>query len=114
MENDNETIINVAMEIILHAGDARNESQSALAEAKAGNFEKAEQLLISAKENITLAHNAQTSVIQNEVNEESSKIPLLFIHAQDTLMTIMSEINMSKELVAMYKLILESKEANNE
>lgn len=112
MENDNKTIINVAMEIILHAGDARNESQNSLAKAKLGNFEEAEQLLANAKKDITLAHNAQTTVIQNTVNEKDVKVPLLFIHAQDTLMTIMSEINMTKELVAMYKFIMDSKGGN--
>lgn len=113
MEDKNEKIINIAMEIILYAGDARNESQSALEKAKLGEFKESEHLLANARKNITLAHNAQTSVIQDEINKKDSKIPLLFIHAQDTLMTIMSEINLNKELVDVYKFIMESKEVNN-
>lgn len=36
---------------------------------------------------------------------EETQISLLFIHAQDTIMTITSEINMAEEMLEMYKLI---------
>ena len=51
------------------------------------------------------AHNAQTEVIQGEARGEKTELCLLFIHAQDTLMTIMSELNMAGEMIQMYKLI---------
>lgn len=110
MENKEDIIINVAMEIILHAGDGRNFCQQALDSAKKGNFEEANKFLLQAKENITLAHRAQTGVIQEEANGEKFEVPLLFIHAQDTLMTIMSEVNMIKEMVSMYELIFKEME----
>ena len=43
--------------------------------------------------------------IQAEMRGEETKISLLFIHAQDTIMTITSEINMATEMLEMYKLI---------
>jgi len=67
--------------------------------------EEAEAKLKEAKDSITEAHNGQTEVIQAEMRGEETKISLLFIHAQDTIMTITSEINMATEMLEMYKLI---------
>ena len=67
--------------------------------------EEAEAKLKEAKDSITEAHNGQTEVIQAEMRGEETKISLLFIHAQDTIMTITNEINMATEMLEMYKLI---------
>ena len=89
----------VAMNVILAAGDARECC------AREGDFVQAETLMKQAHENIVQAHNAQTEVIQGEARGEKTELCLLFIHAQDTLMTIMSELNMAGEMIQMYKLI---------
>ncbi|MDN6699382.1 MAG: PTS lactose/cellobiose transporter subunit IIA, partial [Staphylococcus equorum] len=59
-----------------------------------GDMDEFNSKLQEAKANITLAHNNQTETIQKQISEEESNIDLLFIHAQDTLMTIMSEYNL--------------------
>lgn len=105
----NEDSINVAMKIILHAGNARNICNDALKEARKGHFEATDNLMEKAKKEINLAHQAQTKLIQGEAKGEQTEISLLFIHAQDTLMTIMSELNMSKEMIALYRLIFKER-----
>lgn len=95
----------VAMNVILAAGDARECCTKALKSARGGDFVQAETLMKQAHENIVQAHNAQTEVIQGEARGEKTELCLLFIHAQDTLMTIMSELNMAGEMIQMYKLI---------
>ncbi|MDR1794748.1 MAG: PTS lactose/cellobiose transporter subunit IIA [Erysipelotrichaceae bacterium] len=99
------TLIDVSMKIILHAGDARLKIEDALKEAKAFNFAKASELLASAHEYITLAHKEQTEIIQGEAQGQKHDLSILFIHAQDTLMTIMSELNLSKEIVASLQVL---------
>ncbi len=98
-------LIQVAMQIILHAGNARLHAADALASAKKNDFENAEELMKKAEEEIVLAHKAQTEVIQNEMSGQGYDYSLLFTHAQDTLMTIKSELTFSKELIDVLKII---------
>lgn len=95
----------VSMQIILHAGDARTFTSEALKAAKAFDFDTANNLIIQAEENITKAHKAQTNVLQLATSGAEIEYSLLFAHAQDTLMTIISEINISKELISILKII---------
>lgn len=104
MENEN-PLIPVSMEIIVSAGDARNYAFGAIDDAKAGNFEEAEKKLGQAEQAIVEAHRCQTDILQAEMNGESHDLCILFIHAQDTLMTIRTEVNMAKEFVALYRVI---------
>lgn len=60
-----------------------------------------------AEKAFVLAHKAQTEIIQNEASGESYEFSLLFAHAQDTLMTIHSELRMAKEMVDILKIIEE-------
>ena len=100
-------LISVAMQIILHAEDARVKVTEGLQEAKRFDFEKAEALMEEAEKAFVLAHKAQTEIIQNEASGESYEFSLLFAHAQDTLMTIHSELRMAKEMVDILKIIEE-------
>ena len=92
-------------EIISHAGDSRGYTFEALTEARKNNFEEAERILIKAKDELRLAHNTQTKLIQAEINGQDIKMSLLMVHAQDQLMTAMSENNLVEEMIEMYKLI---------
>lgn len=103
--------IDAAMGIIMSAGDARNNAKESLDALLAGDEAKADELLAVAKKNLIEGHRAQTEIIQEEARYEmttkkSSQIPLLFIHAQDTIMTIMSEVNLTESMEKMYKAIL--------
>lgn len=96
------------MNIILPAGDARNKANEALDAIMDDDEEKADKLMTEAKEFVKQAHKAQTDVLQSlaakeYAGEEEPKLPMLFIHAQDTIMTIMSEVNMAEKLIKMYK-----------
>lgn len=92
-------------EIISHGGDSRGYTFEALREARKNNMEEAEKLMAKAKEELHLAHNTQTSLIQSEINGEDVKMTLLMVHAQDQLMTAISENNLVEEMIEMYKVI---------
>ena len=110
-ESGENKFIDAAMGIIMSAGDARNNAKESLDALLAGDEAKADELLAEAKKNLIEGHRAQTEIIQEEARYEmttkkSSQIPLLFIHAQDTIMTIMSEVNLTESMEKMYKTIL--------
>lgn len=92
-------------EIISHSGDSRGYTFQALKEARKNNMEEAEKLMDKANEELHLAHNTQTSLIQWEINGKPVEISLLMVHAQDQLMTAISENNLVKEMIEMYKII---------
>jgi PTS system cellobiose-specific IIA component len=102
-----EEFTNAAMQIILYAGDARTFSEEAVAAAKAGDFVTSDAKMKEANEKIVEAHKHQTDILQAEMRYEGtgkcSQVPLLFIHAQDTIMTIMTEVNLRKEMIELLR-----------
>lgn len=92
-------------EIISHGGDARGFAYDALKAAREKEIEKAVELLKRAQDELDLAHNTQTKLIQAELNGEDLKMSLLMVHAQDQLMTAIAEKNLIEQMVEMLKII---------
>lgn len=95
----------VIFTIILHAGNARAEAYDALRAAQAGDFDKAAEHLRQAEEEVSAAHRAQADMIQQEAQGNKVDVTLLFVHAQDHLMTALSEKNLIENMVEMHKTI---------
>ncbi|WP_263705470.1 PTS lactose/cellobiose transporter subunit IIA [Shouchella tritolerans] len=98
-----EYINKAAMKIILHAGDARAMIMDSLELIAIKQYDKAERKMDTAYEEIKLAHKAQTKIIQEEVAGEDIPHTLLFAHAQDTLMTIYTEYNLTKKFIVIFQ-----------
>jgi len=92
------------MTIIVNAGNARVAIQKALDFIKAGNFEEARALMKEANEFIRQAHISQTDVIQSEMSGEKHEPSLLFNHAQDTIMNVMSESIMAEQIISLFEV----------
>ncbi|MNO28012.1 Lactose-specific phosphotransferase enzyme IIA component [compost metagenome] len=99
----------VSMNVILHAGHARDFVFQAVDKASAGEFEEADKLMDEANSEIVIAHKAQTKTLQKEADGIEFPFSPLFAHAQDTMMTVKSEINTLKEIIKLYKTIRGSK-----
>lgn len=97
----------VAMEVIMNAGDGRDKIDEALAAIAQKDLDGAERLLEEAEALIVKAHNAQTEVIQGQVSGENVEYSLLFVHAQDTIMTINTELRMTQKLLPIIRMLLE-------
>ena len=95
----------IILNIIMHSGEARSCSMEAIALAKAGDFNGAEELLIKADEELGYAHNAQTSLIQSEATSDKIEFSLLLVHAQDHLMTTMTFKDLAVELIEIHEKI---------
>ncbi len=98
-----ERVITAAMGIIMHAGDARLLIYEALTAITENDYEAATEKLKEAQKKMTEAHKIQTDMIQGEARGKSIGYSLLFTHAQDTLMTIYSELNLTKQLCKMFE-----------
>lgn len=91
------------LNLIMHSGEARNSSIEAISLAKKEKFDKADECLKKADEELGFAHNAQTSLIQAE--NDDVKLSLLLVHAEDHLMTTMTFKDLAAEFVEVYKKI---------
>lgn len=91
-------------EIITHSGTARANLYEALAATRDGDDPKCEALMKEANDEMTAAHNVQTKLITADL-DGGTKISLLLIHAQDQLMTTMSEQTLIEQMINMQQEI---------
>ncbi|BBB49762.1 PTS lactose/cellobiose transporter subunit IIA [Pelolinea submarina] len=94
-------MVEIATNVIVFAGNARNLIMKALNAAYDEDFETAREYMDQAENELRAAHRTQTEVIQSEARGEKLEISLLMNHAQDTLMAAMTELNLAKQLVRM-------------
>lgn len=107
MDDDkHEALQQTAMQMILHAGDARVLLRAAYEAIAEQDFTKAREVLTQAKADITLAHKAQTQLIQAEARGVRHDASLLFNHAQDTLMTVNSEWVTATNLLGVFQTLV--------
>ncbi|AYW44826.1 PTS lactose/cellobiose transporter subunit IIA [Tetragenococcus koreensis] len=93
----------IIMQLISNGGNARASSIKAVQKARQGDFPQSETLLKQAKESLTIAHNVQTELIQQEIREQSDKTTLLMVHAQDHLMNAITVNDLAKEFIEYMK-----------
>lgn len=98
-------LLSAAMEMIMNAGDARLYVKHALDAVEVFDFPEAKAQMALAKENWVKAHHAQTDIIQNEAAGNAYEYSILFTHAQDTLMTINSEMILAEQLIHMFQAL---------
>ena len=105
MESNYET----SFGLILNAGNARSKSLMAIEAARDGEFEQAEQLVKEAEQDLRLAHQTQTDLIQKEANGQTLGVNLILIHAQDHLTMAMIMVDQAKEFLHIYRLLNKEK-----
>lgn len=97
----------VSMQVILNAGTGREKIDAATDAMADFRFDEAIQLLGEAKGHILEAHRAQTGLIQRQAGGERVEFSLLFVHAQDTLMTIDAQLHLTERLLPVMRALYE-------
>ncbi len=93
------------MNIIINAGDCKNHAYMALNMANEGKYEDVEKEMELANEALGKAHDAQTEMLQKEAAGEKIELSVLFVHAQDHLMTAISEKNLIEQIIELRKVV---------
>ena len=91
--------------IITNAGDCRAHCYKALDYADEGEYEEAEKEMELANDALGKAHVEQTQFLVKEARGEDIKCSILFVHAQDHLMTAISEKNLIERIVELRKVV---------
>ena len=105
MLEDKSKAIQFATMIILHSGNARKLISDAYAELIEFDFDAARKKIELAREETMFAHKEQSKIISSETNEQSIEFSLLLTHAQDTLMSAVSEIQIAKNLIELIEKV---------
>lgn len=101
MENMEE----VSFQMIAAIGEARSKIMQAMDFANEEDFELAQASLNQAKEKLVVAHDSHFNIIQQEASGKEVKLQLLFVHAEDQLMTTSMLKDVAEQFVKVYKKI---------
>lgn len=93
------------MNIIINAGDCKNHAYMALNNVNEGKYEEADNELQLANAALAKAHDGQTMFLHKEANGEKIDMSVLFVHAQDHLMTAISEKNLIEQIIELRKVV---------
>ncbi len=104
---DNEQMYEIAFQIIVHAGESRTLSASAVDKAEEYDFESANNLLEKANEEFLECHKIQTNLLTSEANGEKIQLNIIFIHAQDHLTMASISMANAKRFIKTYKKLKE-------
>ena len=73
--------------------------------AEKGDFDKAGELMKEADAYLGQAHKIQTNIIQAEARGEKTEVSVLFVHAQDHLMTAIEAKTLIEHIIKLHKKI---------
>lgn len=100
---ENDQLNQLSMNILVHAGNARDHLVQALEKLEAMDFDLAKTAIKEARREVVVAHGLQTDTLQLEASGEQIRYSTLFCHAQDTLMTAQSEILIGEHLIKLFE-----------
>ncbi|ASP28070.1 PTS system, cellobiose-specific IIA component [Spiroplasma corruscae] len=95
----------ISFTIIANAGEAKGRAINAIRLAREGKFEEAKVELDLSEKSMGIAGHSHLDVISAEASGKKIQIPVLFMHAEDQLLTTETVILLAKEMVELYKFI---------
>lgn len=103
ISEESDQLNELSMNILIHAGNARNLMTQGLSKLEDMDFSEADKTIKEARKEVVIAHGLQTDTLQLEASGEQIRYSTLFGHAQDILMTAQSEILIAEHLVRLFK-----------
>lgn len=98
-----ETITEAAFEIIANVGTARGLYIEAIQEAKAGHFNRAQELMAQGKEIFTLGHHGHADLLEWQGQGLTWKSNIFLLHAEDQLMAADAFETIASEFVQVHQ-----------
>lgn len=95
----------ISFGIITKAGSAKSSAMEAIFDAKANKLEEAAEKMKLANEEIAQASHLHFDVIAQESQGVQLEFKVLFMHAEDQLLTTQTLILLAQEIIDLHKLI---------
>ena len=93
----------VCFQIISYSGTAKSMYIEAIQQAKAGDFDQADQSMKDAEDIFVSAHKVHMDLISKEAGGEKQQVSLLLIPAEDPMATCESMKIIAQETIDLYK-----------
>ncbi|MBP2097669.1 PTS lactose/cellobiose transporter subunit IIA [Enterococcus rivorum] len=100
---ENQQNLEAVMGLIMYGGNAKSDAMEAIAAAKKGDFELADQKIADAEASLVQAHHSQTGMLTQEAQGDHIQVTLLTVHSQDHLMTSIAFTDLAKEIIDLYR-----------
>jgi len=100
---DNNSMDMIAFQIISNVGTAKSLLMEALYDAKEGKYQSAEEKMVEANTYFVEGHRYHSRLIQQEAAGKKTEFSILFMHAEDQLMTTELLSQLVTEMIDMYK-----------
>lgn len=98
-----ETITEIAFEIIANVGAARGMYIEAVQEARAGHFDSAEQLLKEGREAFVQGHHGHADLLEWQGQGLTWKTNIYLMHAEDQLMAADAFETIAAEFIEVHR-----------
>ncbi len=92
-----------AMQIILHAGNAKSSALMAIDAAADGDFDEADRLLEEARTEMNASHEFQFAMTQAEANGNPVDLNIILIHAEDHLTMAIVVSDLAERFINLYR-----------
>ncbi|MBY8911880.1 PTS lactose/cellobiose transporter subunit IIA [Bacillus sp. YC2] len=93
----------ISFQLILHSGNARSCIIQSIRDYKEGRTNESESLISQAEQEFAKAHDIHFQMIQKEAGGKKTDFSLLFMHAEDHLMSTMAMKEIVKEMLDLFK-----------
>ena len=92
-----------ALQIILHAGNAKSSALMAVDAAAEGDFEEADRLLAESQAEMGEAHMMQFALTQAEASGNPVDINIILTHAEEHLTMAIMAADMAERMIDLYR-----------
>ncbi|UUX35200.1 PTS lactose/cellobiose transporter subunit IIA [Fundicoccus culcitae] len=99
-----EEYIQIAFQIIGTVGQAKSLVMEGIHAAREGNYILAEEKISESNSFYSEAHHFHQDLVTREANGEELKYSIIFMHAEDQLMSVETITLLAKEIINLYKL----------
>jgi PTS system cellobiose-specific IIA component len=96
-----ESLAKFAMDMIIHGGDAKGDAFDALRMARKGDFTKAEDFMALADKKMAECQRVHLKLLGIDLQFQSINEQLLVMHAMDTMMSTISQMDLIREIIAI-------------
>ncbi len=99
----------IAFNIIGTVGSAKSKVMESMQKARTGKFEESEQLIKEANEFLIQGEKEHFQVITQEAKDKNVELTLLFMHAEDQLISTVTLRDIANEMVENYRMMYDLK-----
>lgn len=99
----------ISFNIISNVGSAKSKIMESMQKSRHGDFVAAEALIKEANDFLLVGEKEHFQVITQEAKEKNVDITILFMHAEDQLMSTVTLRDIANETMENYKMIYQLK-----